>query len=150
MSIEHHPDDSMLAAFAAGTLDHGQHVAIATHLVSCPQCRAFMRSMEQVGGAVLTGLPPAAMSNNALAKVEAQLNEPVRPTSMADHSANGAGERGSWTAEILASLPVRQLEVDRALGASAANRAALFERDTGLPAQVRPGDQNAGAHAHRD
>ena len=53
MSIKHHPTDSMLAAFAAGTLDHGQHVAIATHLVSCPQCRAFMHSMEQVGGAVL-------------------------------------------------------------------------------------------------
>ena len=79
MSIEHHPTDSMLAAFAAGTLDHGQHVAVATHLVSCPQCRAFMRSMEQVGGAVLASLPPAAMSTGALAAVEARLNEPVRP-----------------------------------------------------------------------
>ena len=79
MSIEHHPTDSLLAAFAAGTLDHGQHIAIATHLVSCPQCRAFMRSMEQVGGAVLTNLPPATMANGALAAVEARLNEPVRP-----------------------------------------------------------------------
>lgn len=79
MSIEHHPTNSMLAAFAAGTLDHGQHVAVATHLVSCPQCRAFMRSMEQVGGAVLASLPPAAMSTGALAAVEARLNEPVRP-----------------------------------------------------------------------
>lgn len=78
MSIEHHPTDSMLAAFAAGTLDHGQHIAIATHLVTCSQCRAFMRSMEQVGGAVLTSLPPAAISNDALAKVEAQLNKPAR------------------------------------------------------------------------
>jgi putative transcriptional regulator len=82
MSIKHHPTDSMLAAFAAGTLDHGQHVAIATHLVSCPQCRAFMHSMEQVGGAVLASLPPAAMSNGALAAVEARLNEPVRPAAV--------------------------------------------------------------------
>ena len=82
MSIEHHPTDLMLAAFAAGTLDHGQHIAIATHLVSCPQCRAFMRSMEQVGGAVLTSLPPAAMSNGALAAVEARLNEPVQPAAV--------------------------------------------------------------------
>lgn len=80
MSIEHHPTDSLLAAFAAGTLDYGQHIAIATHLVSCPQCRTFIRSMEQVGGAVLTSLPPAAISNGALAAVEARLNEPVRPT----------------------------------------------------------------------
>jgi putative transcriptional regulator len=79
MSIEHHPTDALLAAFAAGTLDHGQHIAIATHLVACPQCRIFIRSMEQVGGTVLTSLPPAAMSNGALAKVEARLNEPARP-----------------------------------------------------------------------
>jgi putative transcriptional regulator len=78
MSIEHHPTDEMLAAFTAGALDHGQHVVIATHLVSCPQCRAFMRSMEQVGGALMTSLPPAAMSGNALAAVDARLNEPAR------------------------------------------------------------------------
>jgi putative transcriptional regulator len=82
MSIEHHPTDSMLAAFAAGTLDHGQHVAIATHLVSCPQCRAFMHSMEQIGGAILASLPPATMSNGALAAVEARLNELVRPAAV--------------------------------------------------------------------
>jgi putative transcriptional regulator len=79
MSIEHHPTDSLLAAFAAGTLDHGQHIAIATHLVTCPQCRTFIRSMEQVGGAVLTSLPPAVMTNGALAAVEARLNEPAQP-----------------------------------------------------------------------
>jgi putative transcriptional regulator len=79
MSIEHHPTDSMLAAFAAGTLDHGQHIAIATHLVSCAHCRRFARSMEQVGGAVLDRLQPATMSNRALAEVEARLNEPPRP-----------------------------------------------------------------------
>jgi putative transcriptional regulator len=79
MNIEHHPTDPMLAAFAAGTLDHGQHVAIATHLVSCPQCRSFMRSMEHVGGAVLTSLLPAAMATDALAKAEARLNEPAQP-----------------------------------------------------------------------
>jgi len=79
MSIEHHPTDSILAAFAAGTLDHGQHVAIVTHLVSCTQCRSFMRSMEYVGGSILTSLPPVVMSSDALAKTEARLNEPVLP-----------------------------------------------------------------------
>jgi len=79
MSIEHHPTDLLLTTFAAGTLDQGQHVAIATHLVSCPQCRSFMRSMEYVGGSVLTSLPPAAMSSDALAKAEARLNEQALP-----------------------------------------------------------------------
>lgn len=79
MSIQHHPPAEMLSAFAAGTLDHGQHVAIATHLVLCPHCRSFSRSMEQVGGAVLTDLPPAAMSRDALAQVEARLGQPAKP-----------------------------------------------------------------------
>ena len=35
--------------------------------------------MEQVGGAVLTNLPPATMANGALAAVELRLNEPERP-----------------------------------------------------------------------
>ncbi|MGE0803760.1 MAG: ChrR family anti-sigma-E factor [Lautropia sp.] len=77
MTIEHHPDDSLLIGFAAGTLDHGQHVAIATHLVSCPRCRAFMHAMERVGGEVLSGLAPAAMSPGALAAVESRLTAPA-------------------------------------------------------------------------
>jgi putative transcriptional regulator len=80
MSIGHHPTDEVLAAFTAGTLDHGQHIAVATHLVACRQCRNFVHSMEQVGGAVLSELSPAAMSNRALAEVEARLNEFVRPS----------------------------------------------------------------------
>jgi putative transcriptional regulator len=81
MTIEHHPSDSILAAFAGGTLDHGQHIAIATHLVSCPRCRNFMRAMEKVGGEVLISVPPAAMSKGAFAKVEAKLNETGRRAS---------------------------------------------------------------------
>lgn len=77
MSIKHHPPETMLAAFAAGTLDHGQHVAIATHLVSCPQCREFRRAIEEVGGAVVAGLPPAVMASGAFAQVEARLSEPI-------------------------------------------------------------------------
>lgn len=84
MSIEHHPPEPVLAGFAAGTLDHGQHVAIATHLVSCPQCRSFMRSMEHVGGDVLTKLPPAAMSSRALANLEARLDQPAPPAVAAE------------------------------------------------------------------
>lgn len=75
MTIKHHPTDSMLAGFAAGTLDHGQHVAIATHLISCTHCRAFTRAIEQTGGAVLTRLAPASMSVNALQQAETRLTE---------------------------------------------------------------------------
>jgi putative transcriptional regulator len=73
MTISHHPPDELLTAFAAGTLDLGQHVAVATHLVGCPHCRTMARAMEQVGGVVMDGLPPSEMSPGAFAAVEARL-----------------------------------------------------------------------------
>lgn len=73
MSIRHHLPDELLMAFAAGTLDLGQHVAVATHLAGCLHCRTMVRAMEQVGGAVLERLPPSEMSAGAFAAVEARL-----------------------------------------------------------------------------
>jgi len=75
MTISHHPPDELLTAFAAGTLDLGQHVALATHLACCSHCRTMVRAMEQVGGAVLGRLPPAEMSASAFAAVQARLGE---------------------------------------------------------------------------
>lgn len=48
MTVHHHPPDELLGAFAAGTLDLGQHVAIATHLVGCAKCRGAVQAMEHV------------------------------------------------------------------------------------------------------
>jgi putative transcriptional regulator len=79
MTIQHHPDDSRLAAFAAGTLDIGEHVAIATHLVACERCRRFVRAMESVGGTVLENMPPAPMSADAVTRLAARLAEPGQP-----------------------------------------------------------------------
>ena len=76
MTINHHPDEAMLAAYAAGTLDLGQHVAIATHLASCANCRALARSLERVGGALLDDSPPAALADGALERAMVRLDEP--------------------------------------------------------------------------
>lgn len=78
MTVHHHPPDELLAMFAAGTLDLGQHIGVATHLVGCPKCRAVVRAMEHVGGAMLTGLPPTAMSDGALEAMERRLDETSR------------------------------------------------------------------------
>ena len=74
MTISHHPPGELLTAFAAGMLDLGQHVAVATHLVGCLHCRGVVRAMEQVGGVVVDRLPPVQMSPGALAAVEARLD----------------------------------------------------------------------------
>lgn len=93
MTIHHHPPEELLVSFAAGLLDLGQHVAIATHLVGCAHCRGLVRSMEHVGGAMLTGLPPTAMSAAALAKVEARLND-LAPASLPPRAAGLADVPG--------------------------------------------------------
>lgn len=77
MNIQHHPSDELLTAYAAGTLDQGQHIALATHLMTCSDCRKWVRSMEHLGGAVLTDLAPEAMSSGALDRILSRLEEPV-------------------------------------------------------------------------
>ena len=93
MTISHHPPDELLTAFAAGTLDLGQHVAVATHLVGCPHCRTVVRAMEQVGGAMMDRLPPSEMSPDSLAVVEARLGGNARSAAAAPvPSAAGFGD----------------------------------------------------------
>lgn len=77
MTIAHHPDDGLLAAFAAGALDLGQRVAIATHLRACASCRAWVRAMEQVGGTLVADAAPAALAEGALARALARIDEPA-------------------------------------------------------------------------
>jgi len=79
MTITHHPDEAMLAAYSAGTLDLGQHVAIATHLASCARCRGFARDCERVGGALLDEETPAALGQGALDRALALLDAPAPP-----------------------------------------------------------------------
>ena len=79
MSIKHHPPETILAAFSAGTLNHGQHIAIATHLAACAACRKLVRSFESLGGVVLEDIAPVSMPADALAKLEARLDERAAP-----------------------------------------------------------------------
>jgi putative transcriptional regulator len=78
MTIRHHPSETLLTGFAAGTLDPGQHVAVATHLVNCSHCANWVHVLEHVGGVFLADMPPTEMSSDAFARVEARLKEPVQ------------------------------------------------------------------------
>lgn len=75
MMVQHHPSDDLLSAYAAGLLDAGQHVAVATHLFSCPHCRDVISGLESVGGDMLADLPPTAMADDMLARAQARLGE---------------------------------------------------------------------------
>ncbi|MET0071193.1 MAG: ChrR family anti-sigma-E factor [Candidatus Thiodiazotropha sp.] len=62
MNIDHHPDDATIFAYAAGAVTEGFSLVLAAHMELCPHCRKRMASANAVGGELLSGLRPVAMS----------------------------------------------------------------------------------------
>ena len=77
MSITSHPAEDLLLGYAAGTLDPGEQIVLATHVLACGKCRSLVGAMEQAGGALLGDLAPEAMSAGALDRITARLDEPA-------------------------------------------------------------------------
>jgi putative transcriptional regulator len=80
-----HPEDSLLMAYAAGSVSEAAALVVATHLALCPLCRAEVGRYEAVGGQLLDEVDPAEVGGGALDQVLAKLNgrepppEPRRP-----------------------------------------------------------------------
>lgn len=75
-NIQHHPGEDLLVAYAAGSLDEGLSLMVATHIALCPDCRRRVSAAESVGGALVEDVEPVAMNDDALASVLARLDEP--------------------------------------------------------------------------
>jgi putative transcriptional regulator len=76
MTIQHHPADDLLLAHAAGSLERGHAVVVASHVEGCAQCRERMRLLEAAGGVLLDQLPPDTMAPDALARTLAAIDAP--------------------------------------------------------------------------
>jgi putative transcriptional regulator len=120
MTIQHHPSDVLLAGFAAGALDLGQHVAVATHSMACARCRSFARAVEEIGGVLLERLPPEQMASDGLSRAEARLDFPVavdRATAMRGEASDVPSlpcfvrkyrfERWKWIAPKVHMRPIK-------------------------------------------
>lgn len=70
----HHPDDALLAGYAAGTLDEATGLVIATHLALCPGCRDAVALFEAVGGALIDDVEPVPMAPDALPALLSRLD----------------------------------------------------------------------------
>jgi putative transcriptional regulator len=89
MSVTHHPSPELLAAFAAGTLDAGEHLAVAVHASGCPSCRRLIQAVEAIGGATLEAIGPVNMKAGAFDAVMARLDRPsLQSAPAAESSAN--------------------------------------------------------------
>jgi putative transcriptional regulator len=92
MIISHHPANELLSSYAAGTLDQGQHLAVATHLVGCMICRQWVQDAESIGGVVLSDLTPAPMSPGALDSALSRLNQAVPPPQSPARTSGGLSD----------------------------------------------------------
>ncbi len=73
--IHHHPHDELLLAYAAGAADEAVSLIVATHMSYCAICRLRGKKLDSLGGALLEGLPPAALESGALDNVLARLDQ---------------------------------------------------------------------------
>jgi len=73
--VTHTPPEELLFDYAAGTLPEPLALFVASHLTFAPASRRTVREVEAVGGSMLTELEPASMSDDALERMLARLDE---------------------------------------------------------------------------
>lgn len=123
MTIRHHPTNETLAAYAAGTLDLGRRLVVASHVERCAACRGFAHAVKRAAGVMLEDMAPVPMSEDALAHTLARIErEPAaqKPTSAAS----------SWTdADMPACLKPYEMGRWRWVGPGVEMRPILLPED---------------------
>jgi putative transcriptional regulator len=74
----HHPDETLLIEYAAGSLGEAKSLLVATHLTLCPQCRRAVHEGEVVAGVLLQGSTYEVAGGDPR-EPEAALTEVPRP-----------------------------------------------------------------------
>jgi putative transcriptional regulator len=64
--IRHHPDPELLMDYATGALPEPRALAVAAHACLCDLCRAEIRRLEAVGGALIEAEAPDASADESL------------------------------------------------------------------------------------
>ncbi|MFG6413569.1 ChrR family anti-sigma-E factor [Roseateles sp. DC23W] len=88
LEIRHHPPDELLLGYASGALPGGTRVVLATHLELCPDCQARVTALRALGGALLQDEAAAPLSDDALARALARIDELQAPATVALRKAN--------------------------------------------------------------
>lgn len=73
MNAQHNPSEERLLAYAAGSLSPPEAVVVASHLALRPANDAWVRRLQVLGGEFLDEAPPAALSEDALARAMARI-----------------------------------------------------------------------------
>ena len=65
-NVKHHLNDALLMSYAAGTLEEGYSLAVASHISLCDDCRARLESFEAVGGTLMDEVEDVELDEDAL------------------------------------------------------------------------------------
>ena len=68
MTVDHHPFEATLLAYASGHLPEGLSLVVATHLAWCAECRDAVAAAETAAGLLLAQGPQAECSDALLAR----------------------------------------------------------------------------------
>jgi putative transcriptional regulator len=82
--IRHHPSSEILSDWARGSLHAGARLAVGCHVYACANCREEAALWESVGGELLDGIAPVAMSDLALVRTLARLDGATKPDAVVD------------------------------------------------------------------
>ncbi|RDV03590.1 ChrR family anti-sigma-E factor [Undibacter mobilis] len=102
----HHPKNTTLAEFAAGTLDEGRSLVVASHLAMCGNCREYIAALEEAGGQMLAEIDPVAMAPGAA----------LHALALLDREANSSRGQTRNRNEKRTIVPVWQPEQKHLLG----------------------------------
>lgn len=65
-NINHHPADDVLLKYVAGQYETAFSLVLATHVSQCLRCQNSIALQQEVGGQLLSGQEPEAMSLSAM------------------------------------------------------------------------------------
>lgn len=99
-TLQKHPEDELLSAYAAASLPLSQALCISVHLEHCPKCSQNLHRLNQLGGELMLNLQPAPPSPelknrlldqidliDKVGKVDLVPNEPVTSHTNANNQA---------------------------------------------------------------
>ena len=76
-TIEHHPNDELLASYSAGSLPLSQALCLSAHLEQCHICSRKLQRLNRLGSTLLQNLEPAPASPALKARLLDQLDSLV-------------------------------------------------------------------------
>lgn len=139
--IKHHIRSELLAAWVSGNLPEVFAVVVASHVSLCEECQAATEAAQAIGGALLERIAPVDLSEDALTRALAALDQPAPPVP-------DIGAAGIFPAPLMQALG-GQPPKWRILGGGIRQQILMANREGSLRLLYIPPGRKVPEHGHR-